>query len=198
MRARHRICSGHGVKAPPSLRSASLVATLCLFALGTCSGDGPSEEEVTMNLTSSAFTDGGTIPVKHTCDGDDVSPALRWSDPPERTKSFALACTDPDAPAKTWVHWVLFNIPPETRELPEAVHAANLPKGASEGVSDFGRPGYGGPCPPRGPAHRYYFRVYSLDTTLALRAGARLPDLSRAMEGHVLAEAVLMGRYGRR
>jgi len=197
---KRRCDSRDGVSEARSPRSVTLMTTmLCLIAFGTCSGDQPEKEEVaTMNLTSGAFADGDTIPIKHTCDGDDVSPPLRWTAPPESTKSFALACTDPDAPAKTWVHWVLYNLPPDLRELPERVRTASLPRGASEGVTDFGRTGYGGPCPPRGPAHRYYFRVYALDTVLTLRPGARLSEVSRAMEGHILAEAGLMGRYARR
>ena len=151
-----------------------------------------------MNLTSPSFAEGNTIPTKHTCEGADLSPLLRWTDPPAGTQSFAIACVDPDAPAGTWVHWVLFNLPPALRELPEGSKAANLPQGAHEGTNDFGRFGYGGPCPPRGPAHRYYFTLYAVDTTLALGRGARLHELNRAMERHILGEGRLMGRYARK
>jgi len=151
-----------------------------------------------MQLTSSAFAEGDTIPSRYTCDGADISPPLRWTAPPESTKSLAITCTDPDAPGGTWVHWVLFNLPPDTTELPERVTTANLPKGAREGITDFRRIGYGGPCPPRGAPHRYYFKVYALDTVLTLRQGARNHDLNLAMEGHILGEARLMGRYGRK
>jgi hypothetical protein len=186
------------VRAAPPTRLVLWTSVLSATLIGTCSGQRSKEEVVTMNLTSTAFAEGGMIPVRHTCDGDDVSPALRWSSSPDSAKSFALACTDPDAPAGTWVHWVLFNLPPSLRELPEGTRAGRLPQGASEGTNDFGRRGYGGPCPPPGPAHRYYFRLYALDTTLALSPGARLADLARSMDGHVLAEAQLMGKYARR
>jgi Raf kinase inhibitor-like YbhB/YbcL family protein len=150
-------------------------------------------------LTSPSITAGGDIPVKHTCDGPDLSPALRWSGPPPRTRSFALIADDPDAPAGTWVHWVLYAIPAAARELPEGVPARDTVAGAgTQGVNDFGKVGYGGPCPPRGPAHRYVFKLYALDTELALRARQSKADLLKAMEGHVLGQAELMGRYRRR
>jgi Raf kinase inhibitor-like YbhB/YbcL family protein len=140
----------------------------------------------------------GDIPKKHTCDGPDVSPALQWTDPPAGTRTFGLVMDDPDAPGGTWVHWVLFNIPGQLRALPEGVPKDPVLKdGTRQGQNDFRRPGYGGPCPPRGPAHRYYFRLYALDSGLDLPAGAKKADLEKAMKGHVLAEAQLMGRYKR-
>ena len=149
-------------------------------------------------LKSTAFENGGFIPKKYTCDGSDVSPPLSWTDPPEGTKSLALICDDPDAPMGTWVHWVLFGVPPETRELPEGVPTEKtLSWGGKQGRNDFGRIGYGGPCPPRGPAHRYFFRLYALDTEPDLSPGATKRELLRAIEGHILAEAELIGRYGR-
>lgn len=150
-----------------------------------------------IRLTSTAFTDGGTIPKKYTCDGADVSPPLAWDNVPEGTKSFALICDDPDAPMGTWVHWVLFNLPADTRNLPEAVPPdKELSNGARQGTNDFRKIGYGGPCPPSG-THRYYFKLYALDTLLDLPAGASKAQLLKAMEGHVLAEGQLMGRYSR-
>ncbi|MER3473797.1 MAG: YbhB/YbcL family Raf kinase inhibitor-like protein [Armatimonadota bacterium] len=150
-----------------------------------------------IRLTSTAFTEGGTIPRKYTCDGADVSPPLAWDNVPEGTKSFALICDDPDAPMGTWVHWVLFNLPADTRSLPEAVPPdKELPSGARQGTNDFRKIGYGGPCPPRG-THRYYFKLYALDTLLDLPAGSSKAQLLKAMDGHVLAEGQLMGRYGR-
>ncbi len=150
-------------------------------------------------LTSSAFSEGGEIPRKHTCDGEDVSPLLEWGDPPADTRSFALICDDPDAPAGTWVHWVLYNLPANARKLPEGVATkATLPDGGSQGVNDFRRTGYGGPCPPPGPAHRYYFKLYALRAVPDLKPSATKKDLVRAMEGQILAESQLMGRYQRK
>ncbi len=123
---------------------------------------------------------------------------LRWADPPQGTKTFALICDDPDAPRGTWVHWVLFNLPADRRELPEGVPAQEtLDGGARQGKNDFGNLGYGGPAPPRGKPHRYFFKLYALDTALDLPAGATKDQVVAAMQGHVLAEGQLMGRYGR-
>ena len=150
-------------------------------------------------LTSTAFRDGAAIPVKHTCDGLDVSPPLAWSGAPAGTRSFALIADDPDAPAGSWVHWVVYNLPAAVSGLPEnvaKVEALDL-GGARQGRNDFRRPGYGGPCPPPGPAHRYFFTLYALDTPLTLKAGAQRKDVETAMEGHVLGSAQLMAKYAR-
>src|SRR5713101_2813365 len=150
-------------------------------------------------LISTAFTDGAAIPIKHTCDGVDVSPPLAWSAAPAETRSFALIADDPDAPAGSWVHWVVYNLPAAVSELPEnvaKVEALDL-DGARQGRNDFRRPGYGGPCPPPGPAHRYFFKLHALDAPLTLKAGAQKKDVEAAMEGHVLATAQLMGTYAR-
>jgi Raf kinase inhibitor-like YbhB/YbcL family protein len=153
---------------------------------------------MTIELTSTAFQAGATIPKEYTGDGADCSPPLAWSEPPAGTRSLALVCDDPDAPGGTWVHWVLFNLPAETRELGKGVPTAEtLPDGARQGRTDFGETGYGGPAPPKGPPHRYFFRLYALDVVLDLPAGATKAQLLEAMEGHVLAEGQLMGRYGR-
>lgn len=154
-----------------------------------------------MKLGSAAFRDGGTIPTAHTCDGADRSPPLAWSGAPPEAKSLALICDDPDAPGKTWVHWVLFNLPATVSQLPEDV--AKTEKlagvgGATQGITDFRRVGYGGPCPPPGKPHRYFFKIYALDAHLPLKASATKADVERAMQGHVLAEAQLMGTYGRK
>ena len=154
---------------------------------------------MTIQLTSSAFAEGAPIPEKYTCDGEDISPLLKWSNAPKGTKSLALICDDPDAPIGTWVHWVLYDIPPAVTELPEGVPTTEaLPSGAKQGINDFKRLGYGGPCPPRGSAHRYFFTLYALDTELQLEPGATKKDLVRAMEGHILAEGRLMGTYKRK
>lgn len=151
-----------------------------------------------LKLSSSAFAEGGTIPKKYTCDGESISPPLAWTAPPAGTKSLALISDDPDAPGKIWVHWVLYNLSPNLRELPEKVPPQNEALGgARQGTNDSRKIGYGGPCPPRGPAHRYYFKLYALDTELALQAGATKEELLKAIQGHILAEAQLMGRYGR-
>jgi len=151
-----------------------------------------------IKITSSAFQDGGLIPAKYTCDGADVSPPLQWDTVPEGTKSIALICDDPDAPMGTFVHWVLFNLPAETRQLAEKVPPdKTLPSGARQGTSDFGRVGYGGPCPPSG-THRYFFKIYALDTKLDLPAGARKGDLLKAMQGHILGQGQIIGKYKRR
>lgn len=150
------------------------------------------------SLQSSAFQNGGTIPRQYTCDGADQSPPLSWSDQPAGTRSLALVVEDPDAPRGTFVHWVLYNLPPEPPELAAGVpHQAVLPNGARQGRNDFRRVGYGGPCPPRGPAHRYVFRLYALDAPLELTPGATASELRTALQGHGLGEAELIGRYGR-
>jgi Raf kinase inhibitor-like YbhB/YbcL family protein len=151
-----------------------------------------------VKLTSPAFTDGAPIPAEHTCRGGDTSPGLAWSEAPAHTRSLALVCDDPDAPRGTWVHWVLFNLPADAVELAPAIAGTpELPSGARQGVNDSGRVGYGGPCPPPGKPHRYFFRLYALDSTLNLQPGIGRAELDRAMAGHVLAEAALMGTFQR-
>lgn len=152
-----------------------------------------------LSLRSSAFSEGGTVPTAHTCDGPNTSPPLAWSDAPKGTKSFALIMDDPDAPVGTWVHWVLYNIPPQETTLPQGMETSDtLPSGAQQGLNDFRKSGYGGPCPPKGPAHRYFFKLYALDTTLTLAPHASKADLEKAMQGHILAQTQLMGRYSRK
>lgn len=150
-------------------------------------------------LRSPAFSSGGAIPVKHTWHGPDVSPSLQWSDPPAKTTSFALIVDDSDAPAGTWVHWVLHGLPGTLRELPEGVPSKDtLPGIGIQGMNDFGKVSYDGPCPPRGPAHRYVFTLYALDTDLTLPPRKTKAELLKAMEGHVLGQAELKGRYKRK
>ncbi len=148
-------------------------------------------------LSSSSFKNGGEIPSKFTCEGADTSPALKWSDPPKGTQSFALVADDPDAPAGTWVHWVIYNIPALTRELSESVPKTDeTAGGVRQGVNDFRRVGYGGPCPPPGKPHRYFFKLYALDAKLNL-AKATKQDVEQSMRGHILARAELMALYKR-
>jgi Raf kinase inhibitor-like YbhB/YbcL family protein len=151
-----------------------------------------------MELKSSAFTAGEMIPQKYTCDGPDVSPPLSWSDVPAGAKSLALIADDPDAPMGTWVHWVAWNIPPNARGLEEGVPKRDsLPNGMKQGTTDFRSIGYGGPCPPSG-THRYFFKLYALDTSLNLPPSTTKKDLEKALQGHLLQQVELMGKYARR
>jgi hypothetical protein len=154
------------------------------------------EPALPFELISTAFEQGGPIPDKYTCDGEDVSPSLAWGDPPAGTQSLALIMDDPDAPGGTFDHWILFNISPELRELPEAIPVGMNSGGmtAINGVNSFGRSSYDGPCPPFG-THRYFFKLYALDTTLNLDPSATKDQVLAAMQGHILAEAELMGIY---
>jgi Raf kinase inhibitor-like YbhB/YbcL family protein len=152
--------------------------------------------EVTMQiqLSSSAFSSGAAIPRKYTCDGGDVSPPLEWSGVPEGTRSLALIVDDPDAPRGTWSHWIVFNLAAATTSLPEG---GPLPAGAQFGRNDFRKTAYGGPCPPPGQSHRYFFRLYALDREVALEPGATRQDLLDRIRDHVLAQGELMGTYAR-
>src|SRR5262245_8475423 len=152
-----------------------------------------------MRLSSRSFANDAAIPTRHTCEGQDVSPELTWSDAPPGTKSFVLIVDDPDAPdpnapKTTWVHWVLYNLPPEARELAEGVASAELPPGTREGRNDWKRSGYGGPCPPIG-RHRYFHKLYALDVPLPDLGTATKAQVEGAMKGHVLAQAELVGSY---
>jgi len=148
---------------------------------------------MTFTLTSPAFRDGQAIPEQYTADGRNVPPPLAWGDPPAGTRAFALVCEDPDAPRGTFTHWVVANLPAETREL----GGAALPGGATQGANDFGQVGYGGPAPPPGKPHHYVFRLLALDRPLDLPAGATKDQVRQAAKGHVLAEGRLVGTYGR-
>jgi len=153
---------------------------------------------MSFQITTSAFSAGEAIPKKFTCDAPDLSPPLSWKGAPAGTQTFALIMDDPDAPVGTWVHWVLYNVPANTGDLAEGVaKQEQLASGALQGRNDFRKTGYGGPCPPPGKAHRYFLKLYALDTQLKLEAGASKADVERAMKGHILAQAELMGRYGR-
>ncbi|MFC1485897.1 YbhB/YbcL family Raf kinase inhibitor-like protein [Candidatus Latescibacterota bacterium] len=147
---------------------------------------------------SLAFLEGEMIPARYTCDGENVSPPLRWNELPEGTQSLALIVDDPDAPMGTFVHWVIFNIPPSPANLPENIPPhGRLPNGAMQGTTSFRRIGYGGPCPPSG-THRYYFKLWALDTKLNLNEGITKQEILAAMQGHILGESQLMGKYRRR
>lgn len=152
-----------------------------------------------MKLTSTAFENGAPIPERFSGDGADVSPALAWREVPAGTRSFALICDDPDAPVGTWVHWVLWNLPAGATSLPEAVEKEHaLPVGTRQGRNDFGKLDYGGPAPPRGKPHRYFFKLYALDTEMPLKPDCRKNALVKGMQDHILAEAEWMGTYQRK
>ncbi len=170
--------------------------TLSVRVAAQTTAKGASNMAFTMQ--SSDFTNGGDIPRTFTCDGEDRSPALSWSGAPDGTKALALIADDPDAPAGTWVHWVIFNIPARTQSLPAGVEKKEqLADGSKQGRNDFRKIGYGGPCPPPGKPHRYSFKLYALGSELALPAGASKADVERVMAAHTLGKAELMGRYKR-
>lgn len=152
----------------------------------------------TFTLSTPAFASGAAIPDPYTCSGVDISPVLSWTDQPAQTTSFALIMDDPDAPAGTWVHWVIWNIAAKTQLLPKDIaKSGTLPGGASQGRNDFGKVGYNGPCPPPGKTHRYFFRLYALDAKLTLQAGATRQQLDSAMKDHIIGKAEHMGTYRR-
>ncbi|MDI6741123.1 MAG: YbhB/YbcL family Raf kinase inhibitor-like protein [Smithella sp.] len=163
---------------------------LCLFAVAGFYSTAHGFE-----LKSSAFASGAMIPSLYTCKGKDISPPLTWSGAPAGTKSFVLICDDPDAPLMTWVHWVYYNIPASVTSLPEALAKSEKPQqGGIHGKNSFGDLGYGGPCPPWG-THRYFFKLYALDTMLTLPIGAKKKDVLKAMDKHVLNKTELIGKY---
>ena len=154
---------------------------------------------MTIKITSSSFAEGEPIPPKYTCDGENISPALSWDKAPAGAKTSALICDDPDAPVGTWVHWVLYDLPATIKDLREATETKEeLPTGGRQGRNDFKQIGYGGPCPPKGGPHRYYFKIYALDVELNLKSGATKSEVENAMKGHILAEGKLMGTYQRK
>jgi Raf kinase inhibitor-like YbhB/YbcL family protein len=178
----------------PRLSSAAAVSLLCTALVA-----GAANAEGKMNLTSSAFSDNQAIPKLHTCEGKDVSPPLSWSGVPANAKSLALIVDDPDAPdpaapKMTWVHWVMYDIPVSASGLPEGASTAALPKGTLEGNNDWHRTGYRGPCPPVG-RHRYFFKLYALDTVLPDLNHPDKKALEKAMKGHIVADAQLVGTY---
>jgi Raf kinase inhibitor-like YbhB/YbcL family protein len=177
----------------------SVVVWSLLFAFVASVSGASLTQSGHMQLTSAAFAEGEPIPVKHTCDDKNASPPLTWSGVPPGTKSLALIVDDPDAPAGTWVHWVLFDLPGNASELPEDLpKGQRLPNGGKQGLNDFKHLGYGGPCPPPGKAHRYFFKLYALDALLDLKPGATKKELEHVMEKHVLAQGQLIGTYKRK
>ena len=179
-----------------------LLAILLVISstVAACAKEAPApqkEVEMTLSLSSTAFKEGDKIPVKYTCDGQDISPPLAWGDPPQRTQAFVLIVDDPDAPGGAFTHWVLFNLPASARQLGEGIPQERLQNGTLQGKNDFGRIGYGGPCPPRGTAHRYRFTLYALDKPLDSKPGASKKQVLDAMKEHILAQGQLTGTYQR-
>ena len=179
-------------KAVTGLMLASLML-LCGVTARAASG------KADLQVSSAAFQAGQAIPAKYTCDGADLSPPLMWSGAPPNTRSWVLICEDPDAPQGPFTHWLIYGLPASVTELAEgASTSGSVSRSARQGLNDFNRVGYGGPCPPQGPAHRYFFKLYALGNVPDLKPGALKKDLERAMKGHILAEAQLMGRYQRK
>ena len=175
-------------------------AALLAGFLAACTAKNPSTDGATMKIqiTSTAFAEGQPIPPRHAFDNQDVSPALHWAGVPPAAQSLALICDDPDAPMGTWVHWVIYDLPSATAGLAEGVaKSPELTNGAKQGMNDYKKIGYGGPCPPPGKPHRYFFKLYALDAMTGLQPGATKKELLKAMDGHVLAEGQLMGTYQR-
>jgi Raf kinase inhibitor-like YbhB/YbcL family protein len=190
-----------------SLFAFVLIGCFALYLLGPAEGEVfsaiaeetpfPDSLEDSMNLTSTAFAYGEFIPTKYSCKGEDVSPSLTWTEPPAGTQSFALIMDDPDAPVGTWVHWVLFNLPASARGLSEGMPAdLTFTDGSVQGVTSARSHGYHGPCPPSG-THRYFFKLYALDTMLSLTSDADKKEVLVAMEDHILAQAELMGKFSK-
>jgi len=174
------------------------LVALLLIACGPEAPIAPEEGEMSLSVSSSVFQEGNPIPTKYSCEGQDVSPQLAWDGSPAGTQSFAMIVDDPDAPVGVFTHWVLFNLPTGSHELPEAIPVQSpLTSGALQGKNDFGKIGYGGPCPPPGSPHRYQFTVYALDGKLDLPTGASKEQVLEAMSGHILAQGTLTGIYQR-
>ena len=177
----------------PKTAISFLIGIACWLTVASPFFAAEPEAQRKIVLTSAAFQHGADISRKYTCDAEDVSPPLRWTNAPAATKSFALIADDPDAPGGAWVHWVIYDLPADTKELPEAVAKTEaLPSGAKQGVNDFRNLGYNGPCPPPGSAHRYYFRLYALDAPSDLKAQATKLQVLEAIKGHALGAAELM------
>lgn len=172
----------------------ALLVLFSLFIMSSCRRD----VNMAFTLESKAFSPGQRMPAKFTCDGEDVSPALSWKGAPSNTKSFAIIMDDPDAPSGTWVHWVIYDIPEDVTSFQEGVAKIDeLPDGTKQGITDFRRIGYFGPCPPKGAPHHYHFKIYALDSVLNLPARLSKADIEEAMDGHILAKAEYIGIYGR-
>ncbi len=191
-------CTSGAQRSAPLIGLALALLAVCTAACAGAPQPGTPEAAGPLQLTTPAFAPGEAIPQQYTCDGQDTSPALLWSGVPPGAQSLALIMDDPDAPGGTWVHWVLYNLPPDIAGLEAGVEKSEQVSGLGlQGVTDFRRPGYGGPCPPAGSEHRYFLRLYALDTRLELPGGATREQVDQAMQGHILAQGELMGVYAR-
>lgn len=187
---------GIGPRCRRIVAGAAALAALCGVLMPSKAGD-LAAQDPSFRLRSPSFQADGDIPARFTCSGNDLSPALNWTDPPAGARSLVLIVDDPDAPGGVFTHWALYDLPPRTHQLPEGVPGTADPDGGRQGRNDFGKVGYSGPCPPPGNPHRYFFRLYALDRKLNLRAGASKSDVEHGLKGHVLAQAELTGRFGR-
>lgn len=186
------------IRNPKSTMVVIPVLAFCVMAGTTLVCRDSGGQPMAFEIKSAAFDPNQAVPKKYSCEGADVSPPLSWSNPPQGTKGFALIADDPDAPMGTWVHWVMYDLPADTHELPEGVPAREtLNSGAKQGLNDFKKIGYGGPCPPPGRPHRYFFKLYALDGKTDLKPRATKQQLLDAMKGHVLGEAQIVGTYKR-
>ena len=180
-----------------------IIVFMSLLLLCSCKKDkenyskSKGDNKMDIKISSSAFEDGGMIPSEYTCDGDDISPPLRWEDLPEKTKTIAIICDDPDAPGGTFVHWVLYDVPANKEHLDKGLpDDETFDNGTRQGITSFGKTGYGGPCPPSG-THRYFFKIYALDVKINTATIIDKEHLLKAMEGHLLGQGKLMGLYKR-
>ena len=181
------------------MRHISNLVVFILIALFISSSSELLAKEQTLKVTSDAFTNGSTIPKEYTADGKDLSPSLKWSTPPAKTKSLALTCEDPDAPVGTWFHWIVYNIPPQSEGLSKNIEkVAKLKNGSVQGSNDFRKLGYNGPAPPKGPVHHYNFKVFALKKKLSLKPGATKSQFYKSIKGLVLAKGTLTGTYQRK
>lgn len=199
MRIKQKLCAGRPAGWGALQGALTIaVATLVLAFSAALARTQTAEKPMAFTISSSSFSNGGEIAREFTCQGADISPQLAWSDPPAGTKALALLVDDPDAPAGNWTHWVLWNLPPSAKELAEGVSkTATLQDGSQQGINDFRKTGYNGPCPPVGKPHRYYFKLFALDAKLSLQAGAGKRELEASMKGHILGQAEWMGHYKR-
>ncbi len=180
------------------MRRTFLMGLVLCLALAAAPANA-AKKEAQISVKSSSFTEGGVIPKQYTGDGQDISPPLTWGIPPADAKSFSLTVEDPDAPAGTWFHWIIFNIPSSERQLGQAIDKSGKVKGGiCQGTNDFKKIGYNGPAPPKGPAHHYQFKLVALDSTLSLQPGCTKTDYYNAIKGHVLGRGVLTGLYSRK
>ncbi len=191
--------SDRSLRSGTFLRFAPLLVVAALLSAWTATEVRlKAQPRVDWKVSTTAFAPGGTIPKRFTCEGQDISPPLSWTSPPPGTQSLVLMILDPDAPSGTWTHWLIYNLPPTLRQLPENVPKhARLANGAAQGRNDFGRLGFGGPCPPPGKPHHYHFRLFALNTRLSLAPGATRPQVEQAIRGHIIAQAELVARFGR-